>query len=150
MTRFFSLTLALLLLANPVFAKTNQEKRDEIQEMRDRGLARLYKEQPETKDIIRKASGYATFSNIGVNVIFFSAGGGSGLVHNNKTGQETYMNMGTAGVGLGIGVKDFRRQSHHSNGLLAHRKSNCVHVNQREQRCGDTANSNSTKRQSLK
>ena len=108
MTRIFSLTLTLLLLASPVFAKSNQEKRDQIQEMSSKVLARLYKEQPETKDIIRKASGYATFSNIGVNVIFFSAGGGSGLVHNNKSGQETYMNMGTAGVGLGIGIKDFR------------------------------------------
>jgi lipid-binding SYLF domain-containing protein len=108
MTRIIGFALALLLLASPAFADKNQDKRDKIQKMRTDVLQRLYKEQPETKALIKKASGYATFSNLGVNVIFFSAGGGSGLVHDNKSGQETYMNMGSAGVGLGLGVKDFR------------------------------------------
>ena len=108
MTRIFSLTLALLLLASPVFAKSNQEKREEIQEMRTKVLVRLYKEQPETRAMIKKADGYAVFSNIGINIIFFSAGGGSGIVHDNNSGQETYMNMGSAGIGIGLGIKDFR------------------------------------------
>jgi lipid-binding SYLF domain-containing protein len=108
MTKIISFILTLLLLASPAFADKNQDKRDKIQKMRSDVLLRLYKEQPETKALIKKASGYATFSNLGVNVIFFSAGGGSGVVHDNKSGQETYMNMGSAGVGLGLGVKDFR------------------------------------------
>ena len=108
MTRLLSFALAALLLANPAFADKNQDKRDKIQKMRGDVLTRLYKEQPETRAMIKKAQGYATFSNIGVNVIFFSAGGGSGVVHDSKSGDDTYMNMGSAGVGLGLGVKDFR------------------------------------------
>lgn len=108
MTRLLSFALAALLLANPAFADKNQNKRDKIQKMRGDVLTRLYKEQPETRAMIRKAQGYATFSNIGVNVFFFSAGGGSGVVHDNKSGRDTYMNMGSAGVGIGLGVKDFR------------------------------------------
>jgi len=54
------------------------------------------------------AVGYAVFSNVGVNVIFFSAGGGTGVVINNKSGQRIYTNLGSAGVGIGLGIKDFR------------------------------------------
>ena len=57
---------------------------------------------------VSSSYGYATFSNVGVNLVFFSAEGGSGLAHNNKSGKNIYMNMGSAGVGLGLGVKDFR------------------------------------------
>ena len=57
---------------------------------------------------ITGAFGYAVFSNVGVNVIFFSAGGGTGVVINNKSGQRIYTNLGSAGVGIGLGIKDFR------------------------------------------
>ena len=42
------------------------------------------------------------------NIIFASFGGGYGVVKNNRTGKHTYMKMGEAGIGLGLGVKDFR------------------------------------------
>ena len=108
MKQVLSTLLIALLFAAPAMADKNQEKRDKIQKMRGEVLTRLYEEQPETKDMVKKAEGYAVFSNIGVNVIFFSAGGGSGVVHDNKSGADTYMNMGTAGLGLGLGAKDFR------------------------------------------
>ncbi|WP_448211835.1 lipid-binding SYLF domain-containing protein [Colwellia sp. MEBiC06753] len=98
---------AMMLLVPLTAMAGAEEDRQEIREMRQETLARLYKEQPSTKAKIQKAAGYATFSNIGVNVIFLSAGGGSGVVHNNATGKDTYMSMGTAGVGIGFGVKDF-------------------------------------------
>ena len=71
-------------------------------------LKLLYKYAPESKNMIHNSYGYATFSNLGVNFIVLSAEGGTGLAHNNKTGKNTYMNMGSGGVGLGLGVKDFR------------------------------------------
>ncbi len=108
MIRTIGFVLSLLILSSPVLADKNQEKRDKIQKMRQDVLTRLYKEKPSVKDEIAKAEGYAVFSNIGVNIIFFSAGGGSGIVKDMKNGAETYMNMGQAGVGLGLGVKDFR------------------------------------------
>jgi len=100
--------LGVVLLSGFWSGKTVEEKRQEVQKMKAETLTMLYKEEPEAKSIIKKSYGYAVFSNIGVNVIFVSAGGGSGVAHNNKTGKDTYMNMGTVGVGLGLGIKDFR------------------------------------------
>lgn len=71
-------------------------------------LELLYKYAPEAKNILKKAYGYATFSNVGVNLVLFSAEGGKGMAHDNKTGKNIYMNMASGGVGLGIGIKDFR------------------------------------------
>jgi lipid-binding SYLF domain-containing protein len=34
--------------------------------------------------------------------------GGSGVAHDNRTGKDIYMKMVSGGVGLGLGVKDFR------------------------------------------
>lgn len=100
--------VALIIFTVSFSAFANKEKdRQEVLEMRDDVLSRLYKEEPGTKSQIKKAEGYAVFSNIGVNLIFLSAGGGSGVVHNNSTGKNTYMRMGSAGLGIGLGVKDF-------------------------------------------
>ena len=79
MTRILSIGLTALLLATPAFADKNADKRAKILKMRDDVLQRLYKEEPDTKKEIAGAEGYAVFSNVGVNVIFFSAGGGGAL-----------------------------------------------------------------------
>jgi len=68
----------------------------------------LYQYAPESKKMISSSYGYATFSNVGINLILVSAEGGTGLAHNNKTSKNTYMNMGSGGVGFGLGIKDFR------------------------------------------
>ncbi|TFG49418.1 MAG: hypothetical protein E4H40_03035 [Candidatus Brocadiia bacterium] len=84
------------------------EKKSYILNMRDETLAELYKEVEDSKDKISKAAGYGTFSNVNVNVIFASIGEGYGVVHDNKTGEDTFMRMGMGGLGLGLGLKDFR------------------------------------------
>lgn len=71
-------------------------------------LQLLYKYAPEAKNMILNSYGYATFTNIGVNLVLLSAEGGKGMAHNNRTGINTYMNMASGGLGLGLGVKDFR------------------------------------------
>jgi len=63
---------------------------------------------PAARADIQRAAGYAVFSNVGVNLIFLSAAGGSGVAHNNQTGKDTYMTMISGGLGIGLGVKDFR------------------------------------------
>ena len=87
---------------------TPAQKRAEARKMRSETLAKLYAVEPGAGDQIAKAKGYAVFSNVGVNVIFFSAGGGWGIVRDNASGRDTYMKMASGGVGLGLGVKDFR------------------------------------------
>lgn len=105
-----SLIAVLMIFCLPIAAdaKSNDKKRAEIQKMANKTLAQLYKEESRAKAEVANAKGYAVFSNIGINVVFLSAGGGKGMVHNNGTGENTYMKMGSAGVGLGLGVKDFR------------------------------------------
>lgn len=107
MTRILSFILIMLLLGTPAFADKLDKKRAKIQTTRAEVLEQLYQKQPSTRGEIENAVGYAVFSNIGVNVFFISAGGGSGVVHDNKSGKDTYMKMGSAGVGIGLGVKDF-------------------------------------------
>ncbi|WP_425388363.1 YSC84-related protein [Alteromonas confluentis] len=87
---------------------TIAEKREAIITMQDVALAKLYKEKPDVRAQIETAPGYAVFSNANVNVIFVSAGTGYGVVNDNATGRQVYMNMAEGGVGLGIGAKDYR------------------------------------------
>lgn len=89
-------------------AASPEEKRKEIRKMRSETLAKLYKVHPLARSDIQKAAGYAVFSNIGINLILFSAAGGSGVAHDNRTGKDIYMKMVSGGVGFGLGVKDFR------------------------------------------
>jgi lipid-binding SYLF domain-containing protein len=87
---------------------TLSEKRTTVQKMRQDVLTELYRIRPATRSHIQKAPGYAVFSNANVNLIFASFGGGYGVVRDARTGRDTYMKMGEAGLGLGLGVKDFR------------------------------------------
>lgn len=109
MKSFFQMISVALVLNCATFSVSADvaEDRQEAQEMRQKVLARLYKEQPSVEKKVNSSAGYAVFSNIGINLIFLSAGGGSGIVHDNDTGKDTYMSMGSAGVGLGLGAKDF-------------------------------------------
>lgn len=85
-----------------------EEKRANVASMHDRALADLYKARPELKRKVKNAAGYGVFSNIGTAIIFVTTGSGYGMVVNNRTREKTYMKMAEIGVGLGLGVKDFR------------------------------------------
>ena len=105
-----SLALGVAVLAGVPGAAAKSataEKRAETDEMAEAMLDDLYKLKPIVKDQIRKAAGYAVFSNVGVNLVIASFAGGKGVVVD-KRGRRTYMKMGSAGLGLGLGVKDFR------------------------------------------
>jgi lipid-binding SYLF domain-containing protein len=87
---------------------TASEKRAYAQKMKADTLAELYQEKPETKAKVANAAGYGIFSNININLFLLSSGNGYGVVHENSTGDETYMKMRGFGVGFGAGAKDFR------------------------------------------
>lgn len=103
----FALIFALLGLASVGHAATPVEARNEIQKMRGETLANLYRAHPAARSHIQQSAGYAVFSNVGVNLILFSAAGGSGVAVD-KNGYTTYMKMVSGGVGIGLGIKDFR------------------------------------------
>lgn len=106
--RILAAGLLAVCLATSAFAQSAAEKRAEIRKMRSETLAKLYKDYPAAKGKIGGAYGYAVFSNGGVNLIFASIAAGRGVAHDNKTGKDIYMKMGSAGIGLGLGIKDFR------------------------------------------
>lgn len=85
-----------------------QEKRQAALNMRTQVLADLYKLNPDARAQIAASPGYAVFSNANVNLLFASLGGGYGVVENKRLKKTVYMKMGEAGVGFGLGVKDFR------------------------------------------
>jgi lipid-binding SYLF domain-containing protein len=112
-TRLFSFLLSAILLAAPMssyalFGKDDpDEQRAELQSERSAALKRLYAEKPHTRSEVASAKGYAVFSSIGINVLLISTERGGGILRDNRTGKETYMQMFSAGGGIGMGVKDF-------------------------------------------
>ena len=104
------LLLTMLFLAGCVTtgAYTPQQKRQAILDMKQEVLTDLFKLRPSARSVVKNAAGYAVFSNANINIIFASFSGGQGVVKDNSSGRHTYMNMGEAGIGFGLGVKDFR------------------------------------------
>jgi len=114
-----SLSLAVLMFSGFWDGKSDKQLKKEAKKERflernkrlkvnNETLQMLFKEVPEARKALLKSYGYATFSNVGATVILFSYEGGDGVAHNNRNGQNTYMKMNSAGIGLGLGGKNFR------------------------------------------
>jgi len=101
-------TLLLLAACATTSGTTPGEKRAAAHSMRQKVLADLYRVKPAARNLVQAAPGYAVFSNANVNIIFASVGGGYGVVRDSGKGRDVYMKMGEVGIGLGLGVKDFR------------------------------------------
>jgi lipid-binding SYLF domain-containing protein len=102
--------LALILLATSLSSAKDSpdQKRDKTRKMAAQTLQDLYKLQPTAQAAIQKAAGYAVFDNMGVNLLVMSTAHGGGLAVNSNSKEETFMKMVSAGVGLGVGAKDYR------------------------------------------
>lgn len=101
-------SILVLLIPFTLNAKSVEEDRQDIKDMRAEVLERLYGNNTEAKDLIAGAEGYAVFDNGGINLILFSGGSGKGIAHDNKSNKDIYMRMATAGVGIGLGIKDYQ------------------------------------------
>jgi len=84
-----------------------EQKQERIDLMAKETLQKLFKAKPQAKELYDKAYGYAVFDNLKL-AFGFSGGGGNGVAVNKKTGQKTYMKMGTAGVGFGLGGQKYQ------------------------------------------
>jgi lipid-binding SYLF domain-containing protein len=102
------LLLAGILITPAIADEKADKERAEIRQASADTLAALYKANPEAKGLIQKAAGYATFSNFGMKILFVGGGKGKGIVVDNKSKRETFMSMGEAQAGLGMGAKKFR------------------------------------------
>lgn len=107
--KHFILIMALLcVLPAAAHAETLAEKRASINRMETETLARLYRNNPDAQREIQNAAGYAVFSNGSLALIWVSGGYGHGIAHDKRNGTSTYMQMASAGVGLGLGAKNFQ------------------------------------------
>ena len=107
----FLTIFSFMVISAPLFAATNEQveqQRADIKKMENETLKRLYKIQPSAQKAIKKAAGYAVFSNFGMKILFAGGGSGKGLAVDNKTGQTIFMKLVELQAGLGMGVKKFR------------------------------------------
>ena len=99
-----SIVLSVFLLALPLSGqalfnkKSPDEQRQELQDERKAALDKLYSEKPSVREELKSSKGYAVFSSLGINVLLVSTENGGGILHDNLTGKDTYMNMFSAGV----------------------------------------------------
>lgn len=98
----FSVVLGAVATDAAAGEKKKQKKRDKSDRIASETLKELFAKEPTAKSLHDKAYGYAVFSNVKVS-LGVTAGGGNGVAVNKETGARTYMNMGTAGLNLGLG-----------------------------------------------
>ena len=105
--------LALALPAASVFAEEEwksmkqEAKAMKIKESAKASLNELFADNPKAKELYAKSYGWAAFSNLKL-ALGFSGGGGNGVAVVKETGEKTYMKMGTAGVGIGLGINKYQ------------------------------------------
>ncbi len=110
MNRLLVLILVVALVPLGALAQDPEKaegKRAKLDAIAGETLEMLFSEAPQTKEMYKKAYGYAVFSNMKF-ALGVSGGGGSGVAVNRDSDERTYMKMGTVGVGLGLGGKKYR------------------------------------------
>jgi lipid-binding SYLF domain-containing protein len=98
--------VALSLVAGGASAQSDKAKKQaEVNKATAAALEKFYKAKPELKSVVAKAPGYAVFTTYGLSFLVGGAGG-SGVVHEHKSGKKTYMDMAQASVGLQVGASE--------------------------------------------
>jgi lipid-binding SYLF domain-containing protein len=85
----------------------NESKRMKIKETAQASLDEVMENNPKAKELWGQSYGWAAFDNLKL-AFGFSGGGGNGVAVDKKTGEHTYMKMGTVGVGLGLGANKYQ------------------------------------------
>ena len=89
---------------------TPQETRAKLDAMAGETLARLFVEHPEAAELFELSAGYAVFDTRKVVLLGLAAGAGRGVAVSRTDHERIYMNMGTAGVGMSLGLGGFETQ----------------------------------------
>jgi len=84
-----------------------ESKRMKIDETADETLKTLFADDSKAAALYDNSYGWAVFDNLKL-AFGFSGGGGQGVAVVRESGKRTYMKMGTAGVGLGLGANKYQ------------------------------------------
>ncbi len=85
----------------------HESKRMKIDETAQEALDSLFTSSPKAEDLFEMSYGWAVFDNLKL-AFGFSGGGGNGVAKERVSGDKTYMKMGTAGIGIGLGVNKYQ------------------------------------------
>jgi lipid-binding SYLF domain-containing protein len=117
MKQFVVFALLLVLIAPAAFAQEEESpewkatkkeaKRQKIDAMAKEALDTVLEKGPKAKGLFAQAFGYAVFDNLKI-AFGLSGGGGVGVAVNKADSARTYMKMGTAGIGLGLGGQKYQ------------------------------------------
>ena len=99
--------LAIVASGSALAESTKAEKQAELRKVSKATLEDFYKAEPKIKGQMAKAPGYATFTTYGLSFLIGGAGG-KGVVHDKKTGKDTFMEMAQASAGVQIGASQSR------------------------------------------
>ncbi len=89
---------------------TADETRAELDQMATTVIDRLTTENPDADALYQISAGYAVFDTRKITIMPVTAGYGRGVAISRENGSETYMNMGTGGVGAALGIGGFESQ----------------------------------------
>jgi len=114
-TSFVGITALCLLVSagRPAVAEESwedlnqQAKQAKIDAEAQASLDEVLAKNEKAAALLEGAYGWAAFDNLKI-ALGFSGGGGNGVAVNKSTGARTYMKMGTAGVGFGIGGQKYQ------------------------------------------
>jgi lipid-binding SYLF domain-containing protein len=99
---------AVAFTSTAAIAQSEKEKKQaEVRTNAEKTLADFYKASPQLKAQVEKAPGYAVFTTYGLSFILGGAGG-KGIVHDNKSKKNTYMDLAQASAGVQIGAQEAR------------------------------------------
>ncbi len=90
--------------------ETPELTRQRIDDVATKTLELLFAVNGEAKALYDLSFGYAVFDARQLTVVGATAGYGRGVAVAKETGARTYMNMGTGGVGISLGIGGFDRK----------------------------------------
>lgn len=88
-------------------AEERAERQQELLRSADEALDRLRAEDESAGALIDRAYGHAVFDTTKGGLIVTGAGG-TGVARTSEGGEETYMHLGAAGIGLGAGLENYQ------------------------------------------